>query len=53
VSWFRPSQHLNTVVPAKAGTHLSAGLKVEAWIPAFAGMTKMADLIRRISGSGY
>ena len=36
------SQHLNAVVPATAGTHLSTGLTREAWIPAFAGMTKVA-----------
>jgi hypothetical protein len=27
------------VVPAKAGTRVSAGLAVRRWIPAFAGMT--------------
>jgi hypothetical protein len=28
------------VIPAKAGTHLSAAAPVEKWVPAFAGMTK-------------
>ena len=34
------------VVPAKAGTHLSAVSGADQWIPAFAGMTV------RVSGRG-
>src|SRR6266542_1958616 len=30
-----------TVVPAKAGTHLSVGSSVEKWVPAFAGTTTL------------
>src|SRR4051794_34942589 len=29
----------SVVVPAKAGTHFTAGHTIEPWIPAFAGMT--------------
>src|SRR6202040_3146416 len=35
----RLSIRTQTVVPAKAGTHPSAGSKPDKWIPAFAGMT--------------
>src|SRR5262249_25763100 len=34
-----------TVVPAKAGTHLSAGSGADRWIPACAGMTTHRPLI--------
>jgi hypothetical protein len=29
------------VIPAKAGTHLSAPLLLQKWVPAFAGMTDL------------
>jgi hypothetical protein len=31
--------HFHDVIPAKAGTHLSALAMAGPWIPAFAGMT--------------
>jgi hypothetical protein len=39
-----PRALLLSVVPAKAGIHLSAALPRDRWIPAFAGMTGWAPM---------
>jgi len=37
------------VIPAQAGIHLSAAEIVDAWVPAFAGMTKVHRILREPS----
>ena len=43
----RPKASIFLVVPAKAGTHLSASRAFARWIPAFAGMTILEESIAR------
>src|SRR5947209_10437532 len=53
-SW--PADRAQSVVPAKAGTHLSEARTAEGWVPAFAGTTvwglQVADCASLIRPSG-